>query len=149
VPDVQPDPTPDATTDRARIVVGLDGSETSRLALRRAAVEATAHGAVLEVVHAWNYLDQHGPQFDPHYGEDKARVNADRIVDDVFGADRPADLVITVVNDHPTPALLDAATGAFTLVVGARGLGGFKSLMLGSVSHHVVQHASCPVLVVR
>ena len=119
------------------------------MALQRAAVEAAAHGAVLEVLHAWNYLDQQGPQFDPHYGEDKARANADQIVTDVLGTDRPADLVVTVVNDHPVPALLGAASGAFTLVVGARGLGGFKSLMLGSVSHHVVQHAACAVLVVR
>jgi len=145
VPDEQPDP----TTVADRIVVGVDGSETSRLALRRAAIEAAAHRAVLQVVHAWNYLDQHGPQFDPHYGADKARANADQIVTDVLGDDRPGDVVITVVNDHPTPALLGAASGAFTLVVGARGLGGFKSLMLGSVSHHVVHHAPCPVLVVR
>jgi nucleotide-binding universal stress UspA family protein len=138
----------DPAADVARIVVGVDGSETSRLALRRAAVEAVAHGARLEVVHAWNFLDQHGPQFDPHYGEDKARANAEELVTDVLG-DRPADLVITVVNDHAVPALLGAAAGAFTLVVGARGLGGFKSLMLGSVSHHVVQHAPCSVLVVR
>ncbi|MET0324616.1 MAG: universal stress protein [Ilumatobacteraceae bacterium] len=143
------DQQPDPTTDPARIVVGVDGSETSRLALRRAAVEAVAHGARLEVVHAWNYLDQHGPQFDPHYGEDKARANADQLVTETLGADRPADVVITVVNDHAVPALLGAATGALTLVVGARGLGGFKSLMLGSVSHHVIQHASCSVLVVR
>jgi nucleotide-binding universal stress UspA family protein len=144
-----PDEPPDPTTDPVRIVVGVDGSETSRLALRRAAVEAVAHGAVLEVVHAWNYLDQHGPQFDPHYGVDKARANADQIVTDVLGADRPDDLVLSVVNDHAVPALLGAASGALTLVVGARGLGGFKSLMLGSVSHHVVQHAPCSVLVVR
>jgi nucleotide-binding universal stress UspA family protein len=143
------DASADPARDPARIVVGVDGSETSRLALRRAAVEATAHGARLQVVHAWNYLDQHGTQFDPHYGEAKATANAEQLVTDVLGSDRPADVVITVVNDHPTPALLGAAAGAFTLVVGARGLGGFKSLMLGSVSHHVVQHAPCPVLVVR
>jgi len=119
------------------------------VALRRAALEATAHKARLEVVHAWNYLDQHGPQFDPHYGEDKARANAEQLVADVLGGDRPADVVVTVINDHAVPALLGAASGALTLVVGARGLGGFQSLMLGSVSHHVVQHASCSVLVVR
>ena len=55
-----------------RIVVGVDGSELSRSALSRAAFEAATHGASLDIVHAWNYLDQPGPEFDPHYGEARA-----------------------------------------------------------------------------
>ncbi len=132
-----------------RVVVGVDGSESSQVALRRAAVEAKAHAATLEVVHAWAYLDQPGPTFDPNYGEDKARERIDAFVADVLGGDRPVDLVLTVVNDHASPALLRAAEGAFMVVVGARGLGGFKQLLLGSVSNHVVHHAPSPVLVVR
>ena len=54
-----------------------------------------------------------------------------------------------MINDHPAPAMVEASEGAFMIVVGARGLGGFRGLVLGSVSQHVVQHASCPVLVVR
>lgn len=133
----------------ARVVVGVDGSETSRHALRFAAAEAAAHGTALEVVHCWNFLDQPGDTFDPGYGEDKARANASAIVDEVLGADRPADLVLTLVNDHPSPALVQAGEGALMIVVGARGLGGFKGMLVGSVSQHVVQHAPCPVLVVR
>jgi nucleotide-binding universal stress UspA family protein len=53
------------------------------------------------------------------------------------------------VVDGPALALLVAAEGADLLVVGARGLGGFKSLLLGSVSQQVVQHAPCPVVIVR
>lgn len=132
-----------------RVVVGVDGSDLSRHALSRAAVEAIAHGAQLEVVHAWNFLDQHGPDFDPHYGEDKARAMVDQIVTEVLGDDRPSGTRLVMVNDHPAPCMVEAARGAFMVVVGARGLGGFKGLVLGSVSRHVVQHAPCPVLVVR
>lgn len=133
----------------ARVVVGVDGSDTSRHALRSAAAEAAAHGARLEVIHAWNFLDQPGPSFDPEFGEDKARARASAVVDEVLGDDRPSDLVITVVNDHPSPALVQAAEGALMVVVGARGLGGFKGMLVGSVSQHVVQHSPCPVLIVR
>lgn len=137
-----------ATADR-RIVVGVDGSAASGTALARAAEEANAHGARLEVVHAWTFLDQPGKDFDPHYNEQKARERVEEFVEATIGADRPADTVLRLVNDHPTPGLLEAAAGAYTLVVGARGLGGFKGLVLGSVSQHLVQHAPCPVLVVR
>ena len=59
---------------RPVIVAGVDGSATSRVALARAAVEADAHQATLQVVFAWNYLDQaHLGEFDPGYGEPKRR----------------------------------------------------------------------------
>ena len=58
------------------------------------------------------------------------------------------DTVLRVVNDLPARALLEAGKGAWTLVLGSRGLGGFKGLLLGSVSQQVVHHASCPVLIV-
>ena len=48
----------------------------------------------------------------------------------------------------PAAALLDAARGAALVVVGSRGLGGFSSLLLGSVGHHVAHHAPCPVVVI-
>jgi nucleotide-binding universal stress UspA family protein len=132
-----------------RIVVGVDGSESSRTALRRAADEAIAHGGTLDVVHAWNFLDQPGPKFDPEYGEGKARARVEAIVDEVLGDHRPAEMTVTMVNDHAARAIVDCADGALMVVVGARGLGGFKGMMLGSVSQHVVHHAPCPVLVVR
>jgi nucleotide-binding universal stress UspA family protein len=132
-----------------RIVVGVDGSDRGRAALARAAIEAAAHGATLEAVHAWNFLDQPGPEFDPHYGEDRARERIEAYVADVLGPAPQVPVTLRLVNDHPAPALLGVAAGAFTLVVGARGLGGFKGLVLGSVSRHVVGHAPCPVLVVH
>ena len=132
-----------------RIVVGVDGSPPSKQALARAAEEAAAHGASLEVVHAWNFLDQPGPEFDPDYGEASARASVEAIIAEVLGATPAVAPQIRMVNDHPASALLDASQGAYTLVVGARGLGGFKELVLGSVSQHLVHHAPCPVLVVH
>lgn len=131
-----------------RVVVGVDGSAPSRGALERAAVEAGAHGAVLEVVHAWDLLSQPGPAFDPHYGEEAATDRIKRVVEETLGS-VPSDVVLTVVNDRPLQALMDRAVGAFTLVVGSRGMSEFKGLILGSVSHHAVVHAPCPVLVVH
>jgi len=127
----------------------VDGSDRGRSALARAALEADAHGATLEVVHAWNFLDQPGPEFDPHYGEDRARERIEAYVKDVLGDDPGVPLTLRLVNDHPAPALLDVGAGAFTLVVGARGLGGFKGLVLGSVSRHIIAHAPCPALIVH
>jgi len=54
-----------------------------------------------------------------------------------------------VIDDrHPAEALVEASGGADLLVVGSRGRGGFKQLLLGSVSHAVVMHSVCPVVVV-
>jgi nucleotide-binding universal stress UspA family protein len=54
-----------------------------------------------------------------------------------------------LVHDAPTQALIAAALDAELLVVGSRGLGGFKELLLGSVSHECANHAPCPVVIVR
>jgi nucleotide-binding universal stress UspA family protein len=68
---------------------------------------------------------------------------------DVLGAGA-ADAVRThVVHGNPADVLLRAAEGAEVLVVGSRGRGGFAAALLGSVSQHVSQHATCPVVIVR
>ena len=54
-----------------------------------------------------------------------------------------------VVEGNPARVLLDAVAGADLLVVGSRGHGGFAEALLGSVSQHCVQHAGCPVVVIR
>nr|WP_262985958.1 universal stress protein [Streptomyces sp. CBMA123] len=53
-----------------------------------------------------------------------------------------------VVFGRPVGALLGEATRALCLVVGSRGLGSFRGLLLGSVSHALVEHAECPLIVV-
>jgi nucleotide-binding universal stress UspA family protein len=136
-------------TDARRVVVGVDGSKSSRRALRRAAVEAIAHEATLEIVKAWSLLDrQTGAAFDPHHGAASARAEIEQIVNDELGDERPP-LVVRVENDLPARSLLAAAEGAWLVVIGSRGLGGFRGLLLGSVSTQVVHHSPCPVLIVR
>jgi nucleotide-binding universal stress UspA family protein len=134
---------------KRRIVVGVDGSANSRRALRRAAEEATAHAGTLEVVHAWSLLDQLTPgHFDPHYGEADAAAGLLELLQQELVADFIASVMIRVENDLPARAILSAAEGAWLVVVGSRGRGAVKGLVLGSVSQNVVHHSPCPVLIV-
>ena len=132
-----------------RVIVGSDGSESSRRALRWAAEEARYRGAVLEVVHAWTLLGQPDDgTFDPNYGEADARQLLDGELEGLGDALDGIEVERTVVCDLGAPALLDAGKRADLLVVGSRGRGGFRGLLLGSVSSQVVQHAPCPVAII-
>lgn len=132
-----------------RVIVGADGSEGSRRAIRWAADEARIRGAVLEVVHAWTLLGQPDDgTFDPDYGEDQARLLLDAELDAVGDALDGVEVERTVVCDLAAPALIDAAKRADLLVVGSRGRGGFRGLLLGSVSSQVVHHAACAVAII-
>jgi nucleotide-binding universal stress UspA family protein len=134
------------------IVVGVDGSEGGTIALRFAVEEGRLRGWPVTAVLAWDYLDQPRADpsvaFDPSYGESHAAAYCEAHLAGVLG-DSAAGIEKRVVNDKAAPALLDAAADAELLVVGARGLGGFKGLLLGSVSRAVVEHAPCPVAVVH
>ena len=130
------------------VVVGVDGSEGGRRALQWAAEEARLRGARLRVVHVWSYLNQAGEAFDPAYGEDDARRFLDETVAGLGAEASGLDVERAAVNDLPARGLLDSAADADLLVVGARGMGGFRGLLLGSVSQQVAQHAPCPVVIV-
>ena len=137
-----------------KIIVGVDGSESSREALRWAVSEANLHGQPLEALMAWGYLDQHhvpadARHFEPDYDEADARDALARYVADALGPDASHDVELRPTCDLPARALLDAGKAAAMLVVGARGRGGFASLLLGSVSQKVLHHATCPVAVIR
>ncbi|MHB1613228.1 MAG: universal stress protein [Actinomycetes bacterium] len=138
------------STSPGRVVVGVDGSPSSVGALRWAAGYARCSGAPVHVVEAWVTPHVAGFPLDPAGDGGRAKAQAD-LEAVVAAAELPAEVTVTVqlVDGHPTQALLDAARSADLLVLGSRGHGGFTGMLLGSVSQHCVQHASCPVLVVR
>jgi nucleotide-binding universal stress UspA family protein len=129
-----------------RIVVGVDGSESASMALDWAAAEADRTGAVLEIQTAYE------PGY-VHVTKDEIQRRMDVLVEEA--AARVAKLtpgVTTISGTHertPAKALIEASDGADLLVVGSRGLGGFKGLLLGSVSQQCSHHARCPVTIVR
>lgn len=135
------------------IVVGVDGSESAAQALAWAAEEAELHDWPLTALMAWGLLDQHhadvGERFDPHYGKDAALAALDVYIEQALGSSQAAKVERRVVCDLPAPGLLGSATDASLLVVGARGLGGFRGLLLGSVSQHCLHHATRPIAIVR
>ncbi len=141
------------TTQHAlrKIVVGTDGSTYATAAMRWAAEEAELHGADLEAVLVWHYLDQyHGDgseTFDVAYTDESASAALAAWVADTLGPESRA--TQRAVFDLPVRALVDAGDAADLLVLGARGTGGFEGLLLGSVSERVAQLATRPVAVVR
>lgn len=134
-----------------RVVVGVDGSQESKHALRWAATIAAAADAHLDVVAVWHVPSTVGLGHlplaeDPHRDLDKALT---AVVDEVFGAERPRKLRLMVREGLVADVLLHYGAHAVMIVVGCRGHGGFAGLRLGSVSRRVTEHATCPVLVVR
>lgn len=136
-----------------RVVVGVDGSETSRAALRWAVEAAELRQARVQVVLAWHlpYVGGYpftGSSFDPSSLEHEARSTLDGIIEsvDTSGLTAPIDATLTL--GDAGRAVLDAAAGADLVVIGSRGLGGFAGLLLGSVGRHVAHHAPCPVVVI-
>lgn len=136
-----------------KIVVGMDTSPGAATALRWGAREGELRGWEVTAVMAWSYLDQahKGPGGRSYSGYSEVAVAAqlDEAVVQAVGPDSASGIRRQVVIDLPAPGLLSATEDADLLVVGARGLGGFRSLLLGSVSEQCLHHATCPIAVVR
>ena len=136
-----------------QIVVGVDGSATSRAALRWAIAEGRRHGASVTAVNAWHdpYTGSALPFAPGLVDPTSYRAVAERLVDSIIDGEDltglPESVRRVVVHDSAAHALVEAAENADLLVVGSRGRGGFAGLLLGSVSQQVIHHAPCPVLV--
>jgi nucleotide-binding universal stress UspA family protein len=145
-----------------RIVVGVDGSEHGQAALRFAAEEARIRGATLVAAHAWSFTPPVAvgapdlmalPAGNLAEELDADRAAAERLlaeaVDSVLGTDPGIPVERVLIEDAAGEGLVTAAEGADLVVVGSRGRGSIARALLGSVSQHVVQHAPCPVVIVR
>lgn len=181
-------PHPDST-NRGRIVVGVDGSHGSQAALGWALQEARLRNVPVHVVLAWRY---HPTGTDPgantiwamrgqvgdtvsgvpdtlasDIGVSEAETGVHRstaeasvklLVEsittsacDSYRAEHHADappVTHEALEGHPAKVLLDTVSPSDLMVVGSRGHGELIGMLLGSVSHHVVMHAACPVVVV-
>jgi nucleotide-binding universal stress UspA family protein len=139
-------------SERSTIVVGVDGSEGSQRALRFALDEARLRNASLKLVAAWNipvavYAGPAVIPFSPEEFADSARAALEQALETL--GDRGDVPVETLVKEgHPADILIATAGADDLLVVGSRGLGGFRGLLLGSVSMQCAQHAKCPVAIV-
>lgn len=137
---------------QGRIVVGVDGSAPSLRALRWALGQAAVTGAVVEAVHAWEVPPSFGMPPAVLPGEDLAAAAEQELATAINRASSEKGQVPVerrVVRGHPAAVLLAQAENADLLVVGSHGHGGFVGALIGSVSQHCVQHATCPVVVVR
>jgi nucleotide-binding universal stress UspA family protein len=136
-----------------RIVVGIDGSESADDALRWAVGQAKLTGATVEAVYAWDpgaIVSLGMPPFlDWAQLRDTAETRPKELVRRVLGDERPVRIVTKMVTGNPAEALVDSSAHADLLVVGSRGLGGLKGMLLGSVGHHCAAHSHCPVVIVH
>ena len=149
---------PTWTADESgRVVVGVDGSDTSYDALHWALADAERRDARLDVVNAYEYQQIIVSPYVPvvPVDRDELEKSSQALLEDmVSGALARAGAPDLPVELKPSPdgaaqALLDIADGADLLVVGSRGRGTFRGLLVGSVSQQCVSHATCPVVVVR
>jgi nucleotide-binding universal stress UspA family protein len=139
------------------VVVGVDGSDGGAAALEFAAAEAALRKVALRIVSAWEVpAAVYGAGFTPPMDAGTLEAfgtRAQQVADDAAEAVKKLQPSLEVeavaVAGQPADVLLERSADADLVVVGRRGLGGFKALLLGSVSQQVVQHATCPVVVVN
>ncbi len=135
----------------SRIVVGVDPSDNARRALRWAVDESRLRGSHLQVVHAVARPDVLALPAVPDLPSHEELVAAgERFVEDLIASTDARGLTVSWdVQVRGVSELLCAnAQGADLLVVGTRGMGGFRGLLLGSVTQQVVAHSPCPVVAV-
>jgi nucleotide-binding universal stress UspA family protein len=140
------------------IVVGVDGSDPSRTALRWALEEAKLRKAKLVAVHVWSFYPAAAPEtFDavsapvtmPDVNEaieDNSRQVLERELEAVEKEASGLDVERRLVEGNPAEALAEAAKGAALLVVGTTGHGAIAGALLGSVSQSLAHHPPCPLV---
>ncbi len=141
------------------IVVGIDGSETSRKAFHEAVREAQWRGASLLALHVVANPVMTGYEFGDLInvvleGGKEFATGELKFLSETYDGAFPVVVDHSVVMGHAGMELLSAAEGdeasgpAELVVLGSRGLGGFKGLLLGSVTTYAAHHLECPLLIV-
>jgi len=144
------------------IVVGVDGSAPSIAALHFAAEDAERRNAQLVAVHAWTFVTAAAvadpglipvPEVD-YVGtleaeREAAQAELDAALETAFPNGPPVDVDARLVEGPAGDALVSEGENADLIVVGSAGKSGLKSVILGSVSRHVVSHSRTPVTVVK
>lgn len=143
---------PDPGRSAGRVLVGVDGTEVSEAAIQFAFEEADTRCLGLTALHAWQLPDAEFevplPVEWAAAQERERALLAERLAG--WGEKYPdVDVIHKTRRADPASALVTESTGAALTVVGSRGAGGFKGLLLGSVSHAVLHHAGSPVAIVR
>ncbi|MFF4849927.1 universal stress protein [Streptomyces sp. NPDC001194] len=136
------------------IVVGVDGSNHSKEALRWAVAQAKAIGGRVHAVMSWQWNTNPfamgtGTPDELVDAEETARRRLADTVASAVGTSPGVPVFRRVEQGSPAQVLVDASKEADLTVVGTRGYGGFKGALLGSVSQQVVQYATSTVVVVR
>lgn len=139
-----------------RIVVGVDGSDSSEAALASAVRQAALTGGTVGAVMAWHYpvMAAGGPVAPlpvPPGADVSQEASRDlaAAITAAVGPDQPVTISPVVRAGGAAQVLLAEAKEAGLLVVGNRGHGGFTEALLGSVSQECARHASCPAVIVR
>lgn len=138
------------------ILVGIDGSGHSTRALEWAAREAAARKAPLTVLTVYQLMAGYTGYAVGYAGDEQlaeqvrkeAQVQVDKVLAQLDAQSRPTSVTVRGVAGLPADELLSASAGADLIVVGSRGAGGFKRLLLGSVASQVTHHARVPVVII-
>jgi len=133
-----------------RILVGVDGSRAAEAAVQWA-LDRVRPGDTVVLCHAWSLpvtMGFEGPIFSLSEIEAGAKELVEEMAEGIRVDKDDITIETEVVYGHPGSTLIEQSAGCDFLVVGSRGYGGFKGLLLGSVSTYVVHHATCPVVVV-
>jgi nucleotide-binding universal stress UspA family protein len=135
-----------------RIVVGVDSSKTSLKALRWALAEAKLRASSLQLVHAFPRPELVGMTMVVTLpSDDELREASAQVLDEALeavGGAGGVEVSTHVGAGGPASVLVETAKDAELLVIGSRGLGGFRGMLLGSVTQQVIAHAPCPVVVI-
>ena len=137
------------------VVVGVDGSAASEAAVEMAFGEASARGVPLVAVSVWSDATVHpslgSTPDDPQWS--RVQVMEEQVLSERLAGFREIYIdvpVRTIVErDNPVRVLAEQSRQAQLVVVGTRGRGGFRGLLLGSTSYAMLHHTRCPLMVVR